>query len=218
MMLEREEIQSVKSIAEYLISAQQPVPETQLMKFAFSSDDLPHEQYELYRKHFLLYNRLYIIQEEYGKNSFYLHLHPLRIRLIETVGGCSYYYPDEGGFCGQLPRLNAYCEHHHMRSDIRFPVYDCMRAFYLDIKNIEWPEFEKIEHVRKGIMLYSAGITDIKKALQFMGFSCDFPGGYRIRKRYRELARKYHPDASGNIDNMKQLNEYYELLKKVFVV
>jgi hypothetical protein len=172
----------------------------------------------LYRKHFLLFNRLYIIQGEYGRQSYYLHLHPLKLNLIKTVQGCSLYYPDEGVFCGQLIHENSFCENHAARSDVRFPVYDCMRQFYLDEQNIEWHEFEKVEKIRKGILDYSVRMTDVKHALAFMGFSCDFPGGYRIRKRYHELARQFHPDMTGSIEKMKRLNDHYDLLKKVFVV
>ena len=35
-----------------------------------------------------------------------------------------------------------------------------------------------------------------------------------IKKAYRKLAKKYHPDMGGDTETFQQIMEYYEMLKK----
>ena len=46
-----------------------------------------------------------------------------------------------------------------------------------------------------------------------MGFST-LPSMNELKKKYRELARAYHPDAGGDEAKFKQLTESYSLLVK----
>lgn len=50
-------------------------------------------------------------------------------------------------------------------------------------------------------------------ALSLMGFST-LPSMNELKKKYRELARAYHPDAGGDEAKFKQLTESYSLLVK----
>ncbi len=56
--------------------------------------------------------------------------------------------------------------------------------------------------------------SDIQKAKDFFGFD----GTYTkedIKKRYKELAKKYHPDINkGDDTKMKELNHYRDVLMK----
>ena len=50
------------------------------------------------------------------------------------------------------------------------------------------------------------------ESLSFMGFS-DFPTAGDLRRRYRELAKKWHPDLhAGNEEDFKKLNRAYRHL------
>ena len=55
---------------------------------------------------------------------------------------------------------------------------------------------------------------EVAKAKEFFGFTSS-PSKEEIKKRYKELARKYHPDINdGNDEKMKELNHYRDILMK----
>ncbi|QKF77825.1 molecular chaperone DnaJ [Arcobacter defluvii] len=56
--------------------------------------------------------------------------------------------------------------------------------------------------------------NEVEKAKEFFGFTHS-PTKEEIKKRYKELARKYHPDMNGgNDEKMKELNNYRDILMK----
>jgi len=55
---------------------------------------------------------------------------------------------------------------------------------------------------------------EVQKAKDFFGFTHS-PTKEEIKKKYKELARKYHPDINDNDDSMmKDLNHYRDVLMK----
>ena len=58
--------------------------------------------------------------------------------------------------------------------------------------------------------------SEIQEAKDFFGFTQD-PTKEEVKKRYKELARKYHPDINDHDDTqMKQLNHYKDVLMQRF--
>lgn len=56
--------------------------------------------------------------------------------------------------------------------------------------------------------------AEVDKAKEFFGFDHD-PTKEEIKKRYKELARKYHPDINDQDDSkMQELNHYKDILMK----
>ncbi len=56
--------------------------------------------------------------------------------------------------------------------------------------------------------------SEIQEAKDFFNFTSD-PNKDEIKKRYKELARKYHPDINDHDDTlMKKLNHYKDILLK----
>jgi hypothetical protein len=49
------------------------------------------EPYSMYERHFSVYHALYLLKNEAGSNGLYLHIDPLRIKLLPIPGK---------GFCG----------------------------------------------------------------------------------------------------------------------
>lgn len=59
-------------------------------------------------------------------------------------------------------------------------------------------------------------MDEVSKAKEFFGFT-QTPTKEEIKKRYKELARKYHPDINDHDDSlMKELNHYKDVLLKAF--
>ena len=55
---------------------------------------------------------------------------------------------------------------------------------------------------------------EVQKAKDFFGFTSS-PTKEEIKKRYKELAKKYHPDINnGDDEKMKELNHYRDILMK----
>jgi len=58
--------------------------------------------------------------------------------------------------------------------------------------------------------------SKVEEAKNFFGFSQN-PNKEEIKKRYKELAKKYHPDLNGgNDEKMKKLNEYRDILMQAY--
>lgn len=56
--------------------------------------------------------------------------------------------------------------------------------------------------------------NEIQQAKDFFGFTSE-PTKEEIKKKYKELARKYHPDINGGDDTkMKELNHFRDILMK----
>ena len=60
----------------------------------------------------------------------------------------------------------------------------------------------------------ASSISEIQDAKNFFGFK-DLPTEQELKKKYRELAKKYHPDINGGDDvQMQKLNHYRDVLSK----
>lgn len=81
--------------------------------------------------------------------------------------------------------------------------------------NFNFRDFE--EQFRQGnFQNGSANLGEVSKAKEFFGFTSD-PTKDDIKRKYKELARKYHPDINNDGDElMKQLNHYKDILLRAF--
>lgn len=81
--------------------------------------------------------------------------------------------------------------------------------------NFNFRDFE--EQFRRGNFQSGAvNFGEVSKAKDFFGFTSD-PSKDEIKRKYKELARKYHPDINNDGDElMKQLNHYKDVLLQAF--
>lgn len=83
--------------------------------------------------------------------------------------------------------------------------------------NFDFRGFE--ESFRQGGFGSTGGFNslgEVSKAKEFFGFVND-PSREEIKRKYKELARKYHPDINDHGDElMQQLNHYKDVLLKAF--
>ncbi|XOB63296.1 DnaJ domain-containing protein [Campylobacterota bacterium DY0563] len=78
-------------------------------------------------------------------------------------------------------------------------------------------DFEQFqEQFRKGNFNAPPQFGEVEKAKEFFGFTST-PTKEEIKKKYKELARKYHPDINDQDDTMmQQLNHYKDVLLKAY--
>ncbi len=207
-------------IRDMLLEYREPVMEIELLKRVFNIRKIPSSVEKLFPIHFTLYNGLYRLREEMGARGYYIHLDPMRIRLIKVPEkNCRYYYPEKGDFCGGDISGHGYCKYHEnlyeeQRNRVTFdPLFD----FYRNEENITFWKSGILQKLMDGIVLYSVKRGEIRTALDFMGIS--HPSKKIIQKRYHELAKQYHPDNSKESEEkMKILNVSYQVLMEVFIL
>ena len=199
-------------IADFLIERNRPSAESELLRFACTAERLPSAQRELFAVHFELYHRLYKIRERFGNAGWYLHLDPMRIRLVRLPSGCFFYFPDSGSFCGEgdAPR----CRAHPHRGDPSLPSFDPLREFYLNHDNVSYWDDPLFQKSLRGSAVYCFKAGAVKEALSFFGITLTNPGRALVVKRYRELSKQYHPDLCGSDSMMKLLNAHYDVLRE----
>ena len=209
------------TIRDYLLKKDKPIYEVELLRYVTGEKRLPAGDSFLFAVHFSLFNALYRLRYESGDEGYYLHLDPMRIRLIELPHRqrCSYYFPFSGEFCNNDVLKNGYC-HNHMNEFNKVKdalIFEPLREFYLNEENISFGKSELLKKLMNGIAVYAFKKGEVEKALEFFGLTN--PNKKIVQNRYRELAKKYHPDKNKNNDIlMKNLNESYQVLCEVYVV
>jgi len=212
---------NIEDLYHYLAEMESPVMEIQLLRKFPGEVDLARRKDRLYSLHFSLFHALYLLKGIAGEDGYYIHLDPMRIRMIKVPGSgrCSYYYAEKGLFCNRHVEEGSYCTYHisYSRQNSSLPVYDPLDEFYCNPDNIAFGNSRILERLMMGIKVYTFRKGDIEESLKLFGLT--HPGKRIIQKRYRELALKYHPDRNNGDDSrMKNLNNAYNVLKEVFIL
>lgn len=81
-------------------------------------------------------------------------------------------------------------------------------------QNFNFNDFQ--QQFKQGGFHQNAPFGEVGDAKAFFGFDHE-PSKDEIKKKYKELARKYHPDINDNDDSMmKKLNHYKDVLMQVY--
>jgi hypothetical protein len=198
-----------------------PVMEFDLLKEIAGITRLPGNQDGLFRLHFSLYHHLYLLKSISGESGYYLHLDPMRIRLIKVPesGSCRHYHPEDGNYCGSSSDDSGFCAYHLKKhtGEIAGVIFDPLLDFYLNTENIEYGKSPVLKKLMRGVVIYALKRGEVDSALAFFGLSK--PDWRSVKTRYRELAQKYHPDMMGGDESMmKSLNRSYQVLKETIMI
>jgi len=201
-----------------LISRSAPIAEDDLLRILTGAQRMPAGRERLFELHFSLYHTLYRLKFESGAGGYYLHLDPMRIRLIRTPapGSCHRYYPETGSHCGLDAGDAIYCGL-HQDPGANGLSFDPLLDFYSNPDNISFGTSAILGKLMKGVIIYALRRGEVERALNVFGMSR--PTMKSIKKKYHELAKSYHPDRNNGDDSlMKELNHSYQVLMEVFVL
>lgn len=205
----------------YLKKQSKPVMEIELLKKFITKYKSGQSYKKLFHQHFSLYHSLYLLKNLAGKKNYYIHLDPMRIRLLKIPAGktCHYYNTKEGFFCSNSATRYYCMEHETIHGKItNLPSYDLFFDFYNNEKNIEFGNSDLFQKLMNGIQVYAFKKGEIESALKLFNLPQN-PQKKAVKKRYRELVSKYHPDMNKNTeDMMKKVNSAYSILKEIFVL
>jgi hypothetical protein len=197
-----------------------PVSEAELLRNLTGGSALPPARDKLFELHFSLYHALYRLKDEIGRRGLYLHLDPMRIRMIGVpdAGRCHHYLPEEGLHCGMAGDASGYCPLHARNpEELRAASFDPLYDFYVNPDNISFGTSTLLKKLMRGVVTYALRKGEIEAALACFGLKR--PTRQRIRHTYHVLALSFHPDlAGGDGSRMKELNHAYRVLMEVFPV
>jgi hypothetical protein len=202
-----------------LLSRDAPIAEVDLLRIMTGTRRLPAGRERLFELHFSLFHALYSLKYEAGAGGYYLHLDPMRIRLIKTpdAGLCHHYLPENGRYCGMPVHDGYYCPLHHDPAMPGTVSFDPLHDFYTNANNISFGTDSILGKLMNGVIIYALKRGEVEHALNFFGLSR--PTLKKVKKKYHELAKSYHPDRNNGDDSlMKELNHSYQVLTEVFVL
>jgi len=205
----------------YLLEKKEPVMEATVFREFLSEQPWYDDQQSLFVRHFSLFHALYNLKVNIAMNGYYIHADPMRMAAVPypEEGLCYHYDPEEGEFCGRIVGDGTYCRMHesiytHVMKSL---VYDPLREFYLDEKNIEYGKSRKFNDILNGVNTYVIHKRDVDHALET--FKIHNPSRKIIQGKYRILVKQFHPDRpGGDLNKMKDINRQYALLLKVFTI
>lgn len=205
----------------FLKKQTQPIYESTLLYNVYPEYRNKSRSIDIFQYHFAAMRLLYQLQDELYAQNMYLHVHFMRIRMLPypKAGFCHEYSEETGGFCccpTSSPE-NRYCPFHASRKSDDLPEELSVKYFYLSDKNYEAINPDNADAFLSGTWELLYHYDEYMSAIKILELPehCTME---MIRRNYRRLAKKYHPDLSGgNDDNAEfiRINDAYQILKKI---
>lgn len=193
--------------------------ETDLWKIAYPGANINRtEPLALYRNHFLLFFLLYNLQDDFLKENKYLHIHFMRVILLDYPENneCGFFDEHTLSFCKDIT-LNGktYCKFHSEKTGGWQLEELSAKYFYLDKRNYFQLSEETARAFIKGSWELLSHTRKYVEALKVF----DLPRSSDlsiIKRKFKQLAKKYHPDKSSDFhDKFVEINNAYHLLLRV---
>lgn len=210
-----------ESLKIFLLSLKKPCYESELLKKAIKDINIMEcDSLTLYQSHFILYNILYKLKDEFHKDNKYLHVHFMRTFLIDypDKGKCFFYNEDLFCFCkNECKGENNYCDFHLKRIGSNNIDMLSEKYFYLDKNNYYKLNKETAEAFLSGTWEILAKFDDFKKSFKILNLpeSADLN---TIKRQFKYLAKKYHPDTGEASNKFYEINNAYRFLMKYYSI
>ena len=141
----------------------------------------------LFKKHFMVMNALYQLQDSLFEDGFYLAISPLSIHL-EIAGDGERMLPMDG-------------------PDAK------LREYYLDWSQLAETTASDVDHLLTSFWEHFLAIDKRGEALTTLGLESDEEWA-AVQQAYRRLAAQHHPDRGGDQAKFIAVREAYEVLKR----
>ena len=140
----------------------------------------------LFQTHFTLFHLLYRLDEKLADLKLQLQIHTLCIRL--------------------QPRSS---------SAAAVTQLDPLRNYYLDLTQLADTNREQVEQLLNGSLRRIHQQDELKQALECLGFDAknERPNSEQIRRNYRQLVSRHHPDRGGDTTQIQLINQALTTLK-----
>ncbi|MCL6414079.1 DnaJ domain-containing protein [Aestuariirhabdus sp. Z084] len=182
------------AVLEQLRRHQEAISEHQLMRALEQEfSDLPAEADSnllLFRKHFLLMNALYQLQQSLRHEAYHLRISALEIVL-----------EPEQAVTGKAELIDNAAEQK-------------VREYYLDWNNFEQADADSVAELLRSFWRRYQGLDRRQEALSCLQLDATASAA-QLTKAYRKLAAQHHPDRGGDAKRFVEIREAYELLRHV---
>jgi len=123
---------------------------------------------------------------------------------------------EQGGHL-TIEALNIQWSAHHPQPAPQLALYhaDPLRNYYLDIKNLENTSSSDVDALLASFWIRMSDDSDKFSALALFELTepCDLK---TVKKRYRQLLARHHPDKGGSLDTAQALNDAMAVLKRYY--
>ena len=142
----------------------------------------------LYPVHFLLFHALYRLRDDLAAQNESLLVRPLEIRIGPVGAAGKESNPDR---------------------------YDQLRDFYMDLSNYRLPRSvvdRMLDNFWRGIQQPTD--QELDRALSLLELNCLPPDFGVVKKQFRRLAMRHHPDRGGDNRRLQQLNHAIAVVRQ----
>jgi hypothetical protein len=212
----------IEQVKDLLETSRKPLYESQLLKRAFDGIKIIDcSPLLLYQHHFVLYNILYKLQEQYNQTGRYLHIHFMRTGIFTypEAGKCRHFDDNLLTFCSDSVNGNDnLCARHLDQSGADSLDTVSIRWFYLDPTNYDRLDEESAEAFLSGSFKMLTEYRTIQESYDVL----DMPRGSdltSVKKRFKYLAKIHHPDKGAeNHEEFARINSAYQILLRTLAL
>lgn len=145
--------------------------------------NLFHDNYKLFKVHFIIFNRLYTLRYELlGTGHACLEIGPIVCRLMD-----------------------------YQKGEFAITQYDEVAAFYLDKSNFNAFSAQELDNMVGDFYEFLNNKRHRKNSLHILQL-IDPVSDLEIRGQYRKLVMLHHPDRGGDVEHFKKINIAYRML------
>lgn len=143
---------------------------------------------QLFRLHFLLFNRLYLLADQLAPERLALDIHVLKIVLRTRSAG-----------------------------EDAIQLADPLRAYYLDWAQWRQTNADDVQRLLNSFWQGRGAVSDaeVDEALAVMEFTAE-PTPAALKRRYRSLLSRHHPDRGGSTARAQEINRAMLILQRYY--